>query len=176
MTSFEQDQLRARTDTLQVQADTMLNTYEQQLRDIASARDVLAAATATGWSDDNLVKVTTNSAGVPVEVWIDPAAYKRAVPEKLAASFLQATQAAARAARAELDSVLAPITAAAAEFGPPADPFTGLPSFEQPTGDFLPSPPAAEQAPPPAPEPQVDDEDEDDGPHWKGFGESKNGW
>lgn len=112
MDSFEQDQLRARTDAFQGQVDTMLAGYEQQLRDIADARDTLAAATALGWSSDNLVRA--NSAGVPIDVWIDPGVFKRSTPERLGASMTEAAQVAARAAKARIDAVLAPITGAAA--------------------------------------------------------------
>ena len=87
MDSFEQDQLRARTDAFQGQVDTMLAGYEQQLRDIADARDTLAAATALGWSSDNLVRA--NSAGVPIDVWIDPGVFKRSTPERLGASMTE---------------------------------------------------------------------------------------
>ncbi|MEV0252100.1 YbaB/EbfC family nucleoid-associated protein [Nocardia sp. NPDC050712] len=150
----------------------MLATYEQQLRDIANARAALAASTAQGWSDDNMVRVTTNSAGVPVEVWVDPGAFKRSTPEKLADSFLQAAQFAARSARSEMDALLAPVTAAAAEFTPQEQLYEELPFIGAPVGDILPSPPEPPvSAPPSAPV----DEDEDEGPHWKGLG-AKNGW
>ncbi|MEV6140370.1 YbaB/EbfC family nucleoid-associated protein [Nocardia sp. NPDC051990] len=172
MDSYEQAQLSARTNVLQGEVDTMLATYEQQLRDIANARDVLATATAEGWSSDNLIRVTANSAGVPVDVWVDPATYKRITPDKLGASITEAAQAAARAAKAEIDAVLAPVTAAAAEFVPPEDIFTSIPFVGRPIGDILPPPPGPEQVPT-GPEP---DADEDEGPHWKGWGQSKNGW
>ncbi|QIS09171.1 YbaB/EbfC family nucleoid-associated protein [Nocardia arthritidis] len=168
MTSFERDQLRARTEALQAQADAMMATYEQQLRDIGQARDVLAIAKSEGWSDDNLVRVTTNSAGVPIEVWVDPSAFKRSQPDKLGISFLQAAQAAARAAKSEIDAVLGPVTAAAAEFTPPEDPFESLPFIGRPIGDVLPPLPTAEPTAPQESERAYEDEDE--GPHWKGIG------
>ncbi|MET8774596.1 YbaB/EbfC family nucleoid-associated protein [Nocardia sp. NPDC004654] len=176
MNSFEQEQLRARTDALQGQVDNALATYEQQLRGIAKARDALAASTAQGWSDDNMVRVTTNAAGIPVDVWVDPAAFKRSAPEKLAASFLQAAQFAARSAKSEMDALLAPITAAAADFAPQEQVYEDLPFIGKQVGDILPAPPEPEaSAHAPEPAPPADDEDEDEGPHWKGLG-AKHGW
>lgn len=107
-------------------------------------------------------------------MWVDPAAFKRSAPEKLAASFLQAAQFAARSAKSEMDALLAPITAAAAEFAPQEQLYEELPFVGRQIGDLLPAPPEPE-ASEPAPEsvPPVDDEDE--GPHWKGFG-AKHGW
>ncbi|WP_194817499.1 YbaB/EbfC family nucleoid-associated protein [Nocardia sp. XZ_19_385] len=174
MNSFEQDRLRARTDALQGQVDTMLSTYEQQLRDIANARDALAASTSEGWSDDNMIRVTTNAAGVPVEVFVDPGAFKRSTPEQLAASFLQASQVAAHSAKSAMDTLLAPVTAAAAEFTPPEQFYEELPFIGEPIGDILPSPPEP-AAVAPAPEPLLPADDEDEGPHWKGLG-ANHGW
>ncbi|GAA5059029.1 YbaB/EbfC family nucleoid-associated protein [Nocardia callitridis] len=174
MNPFEQDQLRARTEAMQAQADNMLGTYEQQLRDIAHAGDALAVSTSEGWSDDNLIRVTSNAAGIPVDVWVDPAAFKRSAPEKLAASFLQATQFAARSAKSQMDALLAPITAAAAEFAPPEQAYEDLPFIGRQIGEML-RPPTEPEAPAYAPEQALPAEDEDEGPHWKGLG-ANNGW
>ncbi len=90
----------------------MLDNYQQQMENIASARETLAAATAQGWSADNLVRVTCSAAGVPVEVWVDPQAFKRSTPQKLGKSITEASQAAARNAKQEIDGVMAPLRAA----------------------------------------------------------------
>jgi len=89
----------------------MLEGYEEQMESIAEARDKLAVSTTQAWSSDNLVRVTSNAAGVPIEVWIDPQAYKRLTPQKLGSSVTEASQAAARAARAQIAEALQPITA-----------------------------------------------------------------
>ncbi|MFC9892285.1 YbaB/EbfC family nucleoid-associated protein [Nocardia sp. NPDC127579] len=153
----------------------MLSTYEQQMRDIGKARDALATATAEGWSDDSLVRVTTNSAGVPIDVWVDSGAFRRSAPEKLAKSFLQAAQFAARAAKSEIEAVLGPVTAAAADFAPQEYVFEDLPFMGQPIGDILPPPPEPEVGHAPSVTEPVPLLDEDEGPHWKGLG-SNNGW
>lgn len=106
------DQLRARTEALQSEVDGMLDNYQQQMDKIAAARDTLAVATAQGWSSDNLVRVTCSAAGVPIEVWVDPQAFKRSTPQKLGRSITEAAQAAARVAKKEIDGVMAPLRAA----------------------------------------------------------------
>ncbi|WP_216911544.1 YbaB/EbfC family nucleoid-associated protein [Nocardia noduli] len=171
---FESDELRARTDGLRRQVDGMMSTYEQQLRDIAAAKSTLATVSSQGWSDDSLVRVTVNGAGIPIDVWVDAGALKRSTPEGLAASFLRAAQSAARSAKADIDTLLAPVREAAAEFGPPEQVYEHLP-FVGALDDILPPPPE-----PAAPAPEWQDpgplDDEDEGPHWKGLGANRNGW
>ncbi|WP_225731250.1 MULTISPECIES: YbaB/EbfC family nucleoid-associated protein [unclassified Nocardia] len=168
MNSSEYDQLRARTDALQGQVDTMLDAYQRQIRDIADARDNLAVVRVDGWSADNLIRVTANSAGVPVEVWVDPAAFKRTTPEKLGPSIAEAAQNAARAAKARVAAELAPITEIGAQFEGIDGVVGHLPDFDAVVGDILPPPPAAEPPAPAAAKPKPVDQD-DDGPHWKGW-------
>ncbi|WP_067681277.1 YbaB/EbfC family nucleoid-associated protein [Nocardia miyunensis] len=111
MDTSEYDRLRARTDALQIEVDAMLEGYQERMESIAEARDKLAVATTQAWSSDNLVRVTSNAAGVPIEVWVDPQAYKRLTPQKLGASVTEASQAAARGAKAQIAEALQPITA-----------------------------------------------------------------
>ncbi|OXR45323.1 Nucleoid-associated protein YbaB [Nocardia cerradoensis] len=169
MDSSGYDQLRARTDALQVQVDSMLESYEHQLRDIATARDTLAAATAEGWSSDNLIRVTSNSAGIPIQVWVDPAAFKRTTPEKLGDAITEAAQAAARAAKSEVGAAMAPILADEKRFHI-TNPLGEDLNLERVVGGILPPPPQPVSEPEPVPEPpRVADDDEDNGPHWKGW-------
>ncbi|MCC3315710.1 YbaB/EbfC family nucleoid-associated protein [Nocardia africana] len=169
MDSSGYDQLRARTDALQVQVDSMLESYEHQLRDIATARDTLAATTAEGWSSDNLIRVTSNSAGIPIGVWVDPAAFKRTTPEKLGAAITEAAQAAARAAKSEVGAAMAPILAEEKRFHI-TNPLGEDLDLERVVGGILPPPPQPAADPEPAAEPpRVADDDEDNGPHWKGW-------
>ena len=172
MDSSGYDQLRAHTDALQVQVDSMLESYEHQLRDIAEVRDDLAVRTAEGWSADNLIHVTSTSAGVPVQVWVDPAAFKRSTPEKLAASFAEAAQVAARMAQSQVSEAMAPILAAGQQFDI-RSPFGDDLDLRRIGDSILPPPPPEpvhepESAPSCAPRHLVEDE-EDNGPHWKGW-------
>ncbi|WP_227984167.1 YbaB/EbfC family nucleoid-associated protein [Nocardia spumae] len=169
MDSSGYDQLRARTDALQIQVDSMLQNYEHQLRDIAGARDTLAARTAEGWSSDNLIHVISNAAGIPIEVRVDPAAFKRSTPEKLGAAITEAAQAAARAAKFEVSAAMAPILADARQPGV-RNPLGAELDLPRVVGSILPPPPEPFAEPEPAPEsehPPADDED--NGPHWKGW-------
>ncbi len=110
MDTSEYDRIRARTDALEGQVDSMLGNYDEQMRAIAAAREQLAIATIQAWSPDNLVRVTSNAAGVPIDVWVDPQAYKRLTPQKLGVSITQAAQGAARQAKAGIADALKPVT------------------------------------------------------------------
>lgn len=171
MNSAERDALQSWTDGMRGQVDQMTDVYERQLEEFGTAKAELANLTVQGWSRDQLVRVTANSAGIPLDVWVAPEAFKRSNPERLGASMTEAAQAAARAAKDELDARLAPVLAAVSEVGLPEDPFGELPPFARPEGSILPPLP-----PEPAPEPQVaefprrlDEDPDDEGPHWKGW-------
>nr|WP_246461486.1 YbaB/EbfC family nucleoid-associated protein [Nocardia transvalensis] len=154
---------------MQTEVDSMLDAYQRQLADIDSARENLAATTVEGWSSDNLVRVTSNAAGVPVGVYVDPAAFKRSTPEKLGAAITEAAQVAARAAQETIGAALAPVLAAADRFQPPHNPLGDDIEF-RPVVGILPPLPSPQEVPPPAPpadeQPPAEDED---GPHWKGW-------
>ncbi|WP_227998120.1 YbaB/EbfC family nucleoid-associated protein [Nocardia australiensis] len=170
MSSAELNALQSWTDTMSGQVQHMTEVYERQLQQFGETKTELAKLTVQGWSQDQLVRVTANSAGVPLEVWVAPEAFKRSNPERLGAAMTEAAQAAARAAKEQLDTRLAPVLSELAEIGLPEDPFGALPSIARPDGDLLPPPPQ------PAPQPEVaavprrlDDDPDDEGPHWKGW-------
>ncbi|WP_063042838.1 YbaB/EbfC family nucleoid-associated protein [Nocardia pseudovaccinii] len=170
MNSAERDALQSWTDGMRGRVDQMTDVYERQLEQFGAAKSELANLTVQGWSQDQLVRVTANSAGIPLDVWVAPEAFKRSNPERLGAAMTEAAQAAARAAKEQLDARLAPVLAAVSEVGLPEDPFGELPTIARPDGNILPPPP-----PEPETEPQIEfprrlDEDPDDeGPHWKGW-------
>lgn len=170
MDSSEYDQLRARTEAMQVEVDSMLGAYEHQLRDLAETRDNLAVRTVEGWSSDNLIRVTSNSAGVPVQVWVDPAAFKRSTPDKLGTAMVEAAQAAARAAHAEVGAAMEPILQSGQQFDI-RSPFGDDLDLARVVDGILPPPPEPVSEPEPeyAPPPTRLDDEEDDGPHWKGW-------
>ena len=170
MSSAELNALQSWTDGMRGQVDHMTEVYERQLRQFGATKSELANLTVQGWSQDQLIRVTANSAGVPLEVWVAPEAFKRSNPEKLGAAMAEAAQAAARAAKEQLDAQLAPLLSELSDIGVPEDPFGALPSFARPDGDLFPPPPK------PAPQPQVtevprrlDDDPDDDGARWKGW-------
>ncbi|MBB5911547.1 DNA-binding protein YbaB [Nocardia transvalensis] len=152
------DSERARNDALRAQVDSMLETFEQQQREVADVRSRLAATTAEAWSSDNLVRVVSNVSGVPIEVHLEPEAFKRSTPEKLGRSMAEAAQAAARAAAELSEQAVAPIQNLAGELPDLSDLVPGAPSIKDLMRSMLPEPAEEPQAPPPP----LDDEDEDE--------------
>lgn len=111
----ERDEMRVRNDLLRVEIDALLETFAQQRDHLGEVRSQLASTTVTAWSADNLVRVDSNAAGIPVDVHLEPAAFKRSTPDKLARSVLEAVQAAARQAGEATRQAIAPLEAMAAE-------------------------------------------------------------
>jgi len=158
MDKAERDAMRARNEALHEQIDNMLGTFEQQRRDLADIQEELTAAQFEAWSEDQLVRVLVNAAGVPLEVHLDPAAFKRSTPTKLGTSITEAAQAAARKAADRSQHAVAPIEELAGSFPDLSDLIPGAPSIKDLVGNVMPESP--DHKPPPTPE--EDEEDEDD--------------
>ncbi len=170
-------------DALRDQVDSLLEVFEQQRRELADVQGRLAGMTGQAWSSDNLARVTANVAGVPVEVYLAPEAFKRSTPQKLARSVTEAAQAAARAAGEQSQQAFASIIDAAGDLPDLPDLVPGAPSIKDlftpppldpppldepsappptpslPSPSFPPSPSFRSSPPPMLPD---DDEDEDD--------------
>ncbi|BCK54428.1 YbaB/EbfC family nucleoid-associated protein [Nocardia wallacei] len=157
MTDSEREAMRARNEELRIQVDSMLETYEQQRRELADLHSRLASTTGEAWSSDNLVRVVSNVSGVPLEVHLVPEAFKRSTPEKLGRSMAEAAQAAARAATEQSQQAVAPIEELAGELPDLSDIVPGAPSIKDLVRSLLPEPTPDAQAPPP-----LDEEEEDD--------------
>ncbi|WP_433663013.1 YbaB/EbfC family nucleoid-associated protein [Nocardia sp. CA-128927] len=148
---------RVRNDELRGQVDSLLETFEQQRRDLAEAQSTLASTTVTAWSSDNLIRVVSNAAGVPVEVHVEPEAFKRSSPEKLGRSITEAVQAAARQAVDATQQAIAPMEDVTAGLPDLSDLVPGAPSIRDLVRTMFPEPPTPEAAPLPP-----DDETEDE--------------
>ncbi|ATL65164.1 YbaB/EbfC family nucleoid-associated protein [Nocardia terpenica] len=152
----EPDALRAGNEALRDQVDSLLETFEEQRRQLAEVHQRLAATTVEAWSSDNLVRVVSNIAGVPLEVHLVPEAFKRSTPEKLGRSITEAVEAAARSAAVQSQQAFAPIQELAGAIPDFSDIVPGAPSIKDLIGTRRPEPP---RAPSPA---FLDDEDEDE--------------
>ncbi|MEV6274071.1 YbaB/EbfC family nucleoid-associated protein [Nocardia sp. NPDC051832] len=157
MAGLEGEALRARNDALRGEVDSLLATFEQQQREFAAAQARLATATVTAWSTDKLIRVTANSAGVPIEVHVDPEAFKRTTPEKLGGSITEATQAAAKLAGEEAQRAFGSVEQLGTDIPDLSDLVPGAPSIKDLVRQLLPDPEAAPAAPA---EPHPEDEDE----------------
>lgn len=136
---------------LRSQIDQMLDAYQRDSAALLSAQN-RAAEPVTVWSDDNLVRVTANVAGV-IEVHVEPEAFRRSTPEKLGASITATIQAAAQMTTRAQQEALAPLTELADSLPDVPDLIPGAPSTKDLMAQFI-TPP--ETTPPPP----IDDEDE----------------
>ncbi|RVW01599.1 YbaB/EbfC family nucleoid-associated protein [Rhodococcus spongiicola] len=95
------------------------------LRDEALQRSRI---TAEAESPDGLVRVTVDAAGVVLSVWIDPTAFTRTTPDRLAASVGAAARAASTDVRARVADPMAPVAARGTDRVDLPDPDPGGPS------------------------------------------------
>ncbi|MBF6300262.1 YbaB/EbfC family nucleoid-associated protein [Nocardia amamiensis] len=151
------DATQPSTDALRDQVDSLREVFEQQRRDLAEAQSTLASTTVTAWSSNNLIRVVSNAAGVPVEVHVDPEAFKRSTPEKLGQSITEAVQAAARLAVEATQQAVAPLEASAGEIPDLSDLVPGAPSIRDLVRTMFPEPSAAQDETAP-----LDEESEDE--------------
>ncbi|WP_431957702.1 YbaB/EbfC family nucleoid-associated protein [Nocardia lijiangensis] len=149
----------ARNEALRGEVDDLLEVFEQQRRELAETQARLAATTVTAWSSDNLVRVTSNTAGVPVEVHIEPDAFKRSTPQKLGAAMTEATQAAARLATEEAQRAFGAFEQVGHAIPDLPDLVPGAPSIKDLVNSFFPEPASVDAAPQPA---ELDEEAEDE--------------
>ncbi len=151
------DATRERNEALRDQVDSLLEILEQQRSDLAEAQSTLANTTVTAWSANNLIRVVSNAAGVPVEVHVEPEAFKRSTPEKLGHSITEAVQAAARLALEATQQAVAPVQASAGGIPDLSDLVPGAPSIRDLVRTMFPEPAAAQDEPA-----ALDEESEDE--------------
>ncbi|MEV0295908.1 YbaB/EbfC family nucleoid-associated protein [Nocardia sp. NPDC050710] len=157
MADSEREAQLAQNAALRGEIDELLAVFEQQRRELADAQARLASATVTAWSSDSLIRVTSNSAGVPTEVHVEPEAFKRSTPEKLGRSITEATQAAARLASAEAQRAFGSVEQLGLDIPDLPDLVPGAPSIKDLMHSMFPEPAAAQPDPVP-----LDEESEDE--------------
>ncbi|WP_228002519.1 YbaB/EbfC family nucleoid-associated protein [Nocardia australiensis] len=160
MNGIAQNDPQPHINALREQVDSMLSAFEQQRSGLADAQARIAAVTGEAWSEDNLVRVVCNVAGIPLEVHVEAAAFKRSTPEKLGRSIAEAAQAAAQAAAEKSQSVFGPIGDIANDMPDLSDLIPGAPSIKDLVASMLPTPTGQRNSPDPDRSPPSD-EDED---------------
>ncbi|PRY43326.1 YbaB/EbfC family nucleoid-associated protein [Umezawaea tangerina] len=143
--------LEARNAALRTQVDSMLANLERQTSALRDAQAEAVSKTGSATSQDGLVQVVVNAAGIVTDVKFAPAAFERSTPDKLAQSVVRVVQAAAADARRQADAAMAPFQQNVPDL---PDLFPGAPSLK----DLVPTPPAVPVAPPKRPD---DDEPRD---------------
>ncbi|MEV4645925.1 YbaB/EbfC family nucleoid-associated protein [Saccharopolyspora sp. NPDC049357] len=149
-------ELEARNAAMREQVSSMLEGLQRQTAELQDAQASALAATGEATSADGLVTVQVNAAGVVTDTALSPSALRSSTPEKLARSFTQAAQAAARDARAKADAAVAPLQENVPDL---PDLFPGAPSLAQliPSAPDLPEPNTPPAASKPAAEEDWDD-------------------
>ncbi|MDI2031528.1 YbaB/EbfC family nucleoid-associated protein [Saccharopolyspora sp. TS4A08] len=102
-------ELEARNAAMREQVSSMLDGLQRQTAQLREAQASALAATGEATSSDGLVTVRVNAAGVVTDTALSPSALRTSAPEKLARSFTEAAQSAARDARARADAAVAPL-------------------------------------------------------------------
>jgi len=153
-------QLEARNAAMRENVAALMSDLRRRTADLADAQARANEITGKATSEDGLVRAEVNPAGVLTNLEFSWAAFDRYTPESLAKSVLQTSQAAARSARAQVESALAPVTEDTPDL---SNLFEGAPSFT----DLLrpPAPADAGDQPPRQPSHRADDpsrRDEDD--------------
>ncbi|MCI2419860.1 YbaB/EbfC family nucleoid-associated protein [Saccharopolyspora sp. K220] len=148
-------ELEARNAAMREQVSSLLEGLHRQTAQLQEAQAAAMAATGEATSADGLATVRVNAVGIVTDVQISPSAFKTSTPEKLARSFLQAAQAAARDARGKADSAMSPVTEQVPDL---PDLFPGAPSLK----DLMPPPPEPTTPPASSNPPEDDDWDEFD--------------
>ena len=121
--------LRSSNSALRAQVDGMLDALAAQTEAIAAAQGAVANTSAEAASPDGLVRVTVDAGGAVMSVSIDPGAFTRTTPDRLARSVGDAARAATADVRARVAELLAPVTAAAAGLPDLPDLVAGAPSI-----------------------------------------------
>ncbi|MFC9516116.1 YbaB/EbfC family nucleoid-associated protein [Nocardiaceae bacterium NPDC056970] len=121
--------LRESNTVLRERVDTMLERLHEQTAALAAAQGAVASLTAEGTSPDGLVRVTVDASGTVVSSRLDPAAFSRSTPERLAESFSAAAQLASHEVRSRTTELMAPVAAMAADLPDLTDLVPGAPSI-----------------------------------------------
>ena len=127
-------ELAARNAAMREQMNSLLEGLQRQTAQLQEAQAAAMAATGEATSADGLATVHVNAVGIVTDVQLSPSAFKSSTPEKLARSFLEASQAAARDARSKADAAITPVQEDVPDL---PDLFPDAPSLR----NLLPSPP-----------------------------------
>lgn len=111
--STEVDSMRARSEVLRGQIDSMGEDLRERMRLLALAQEKIALSTARAQSTDGLVEVVVNASGAVVGVKFSSDACAKSTPKKLGSAVLSASTAASADMRRQNAEILKPFTGAA---------------------------------------------------------------
>ncbi|MEV6658796.1 YbaB/EbfC family DNA-binding protein [Nocardia fluminea] len=153
---------RASNDALRAQIDSMLDTFNAEKSALLDAQSQ-AAALASVWSEDGLVRASGTIVGVS-EVHIVADAFKRATPESLGRSVTEAITALSRQTSQIQQQALAPFSASMPDL---SELIPGAPSMKDLIAGLTPPPPPTPEPVAETPEGLVDDSDDDEGDYFR---------
>lgn len=107
--SDQPEQLRARNDAMRDQVNGMLADLQRRTATLKEAQQRAAGVSGTATSRDGAVTVSVNAAGVVTDVRLAPNTFDRTTPEKLARTITELARGAAGDARAQTESIFAPL-------------------------------------------------------------------
>ncbi|MGP4018695.1 YbaB/EbfC family nucleoid-associated protein [Saccharopolyspora sp. 5N708] len=146
--SSRRAELEARNAAMRENMTSLLEGISRQTEQLKQAQEQAVATTGKASSDDGLVTVQVNSAGIVTDLQLSSSAFRSTTPRKLSESIVLTIQAAARNARAQADEAFTPILANMPDL---PDFFADAPSLK----DLIP-------AAPEVPSGVADDADDDD--------------
>lgn len=150
----DREALVARNTAMRERVNTMMAKLQRRTRDMAELQAAALAVKGAATSEDGLVRVRTNAAGVPLAIDLAPSTFQSMTPERLGATVLEVAQAAARQARERSAEILAPVTVDVPDL---SGLVPGVPGLHM----VIPTVPDPAGGPPPSSPPPDDDEDGD---------------
>lgn len=109
--SHQRAELEARNAAMRENMHSALEGLSRQTEQLKQAQEQTIATTGKASSDDGMVTVQVNGAGIVTDLQLSSSAFRSTTPRKLSETIVLTIQAAARDARAQADEAFAPIQA-----------------------------------------------------------------
>lgn len=138
-------ELEARNAVMRETMNSLMDGISKHTEQLKQAQEHVGSTIGKASSEDGLVTVQVNGAGIVTDLVLGSSAFQYTTPKKLSQMIVRTIQDAARDAQSQGSAVFAPIQA---EIPDLPDIFPGAPSVK----DMIPQP---------QPVPDVDDEDDD---------------
>lgn len=149
--SSRRAELEARNAAMRENMNSLLEGLSRQTEQLKQAQEQAFSTIGKASSEDGLVTVQVNSAGIVTDLKLSSSAFRSTTPQKLSEAIVLTIQAAARNARAQADEAFAPIQADIPDL---PDFFPDAPSLK----NLIPAAPAV----PSGVADDADDEDDDE--------------
>lgn len=140
-------ELEARNAVMRETMNSLMDGISKHTEQLKQAQEKVGSTIGEATSEDGLVTVAVNGAGIVTDVRLSESAFQYTTPKKLSQAIVRTIQDAARDAQSQAVAAFAPIQAEVPDL---PDIFPGAPSVK----DMIPQPQAV---------PDADDEDDSDG-------------